>query len=98
MVVRIIIVSKKKNDKKSRESDRPRPKRRMKKRKIRTGNEKSVIDNSTSSREELVGLKADEIHYYVHYEAHDRFVLHSHLLRFTTSINFYFSAKKITGD
>jgi len=65
--------------------------KRMKKRKIRTGNEEAV-DNSTSSREELVGLEADEIHYYVHYVAHDRFVLHSHLLTFTNSINFYSSA------
>ena len=27
-----------------------------------------------SNAEELIGLKADEIDYYVHYEAHDRYV------------------------
>ena len=62
--------------------------KRRKKRKLKSSSSSNSIDGIAgsnnmgissngklgvrSNQEELVGLKADEIDYYVHYEAHDR--------------------------
>ncbi len=48
--------------------------KRSKKRKIKNSGMSSIGKLGVFfDQEELVGLKADEISYYVHYEAHDRY-------------------------